>query len=184
MVKLTKNRVLKMELVQNLKFKFVSLFLTIVFFSSAAVSLSWAQERDSALGELKLEGEYVERLVLRRKDGRTERFDQRDETIKLPVGEYRLQEVRLRGGYIFRSSRTPIRDWIMITEDKPAVLKVGAPLKHSVGIRRRGRILFLDYRLVGVGGEIYTGRMNRSKPPTFTVYKGDKEVASDKFEFG
>jgi len=173
-----------MALVQTVKYRLVSSFLCIVIFLSVGISLSWAQEQDSALGELKLEGKYIERLVLQRKDGHTERFDQPDETIKLPMGEYRLQEVRLGGGYIFRSSRTPIRDWIMITEDKPAVLKVGAPLKHSVGIRRRGRILFLDYRLVGVGGEIYTGRMNRSKPPTFTVYKGDKEIASDKFEFG
>jgi len=41
----------------------------------------------------------------------------------------------------------------------------------------------MNYELLGVGGEQYTGG-NRSEPPTFTVYRGDKEVASDKFEFG
>jgi hypothetical protein len=63
------------------------------------------------------------------------------------------------------------------------MLKVGAPLKQTVRVQRQGGILVLNYELLGVGGEKYTGP-DRSKPPTFTVYKGDKEIASDKFEFG
>jgi hypothetical protein len=63
------------------------------------------------------------------------------------------------------------------------VFKVGAPLKQTVKTQRQGRILVLNYELLGIGGEIYTDS-NRNKPPTFTVYKGDKEIASDKFEFG
>jgi hypothetical protein len=43
--------------------------------------------------------------------------------------------------------------------------------------------LLLNYELLGVGGEIYTGP-DRAKPPTFTVCKGDKEIASGTFEFG
>jgi hypothetical protein len=52
-----------------------------------------------------------------------------------------------------------------------------------VKAKRQGGILVLNYELLGVGGEKYTGP-DMSKPPTFTVYKGDKEIASDKFEFG
>jgi len=171
---------------QTAKFRFVSLFITILLFLGTGVCLCDAQEADrqnSALGELKLEGKYIERLVLRRKDGHTERFDQPAETIKLQVGEYRLLETHLKGGYVCRSSRTPTGDWVTIAEDKSAVLKFGAPLKPTVKAQRQGRILVLNYELRGLGGEIYTDS-NRSKPPAFTVYEGDKEIASDKFEFG
>jgi len=172
-----------MALVQDLKFRFVSLFLSIVIFLSAGVSLSWAQEQDSALGELKLQGRYIDRLVLRRKDGRTERLNRPDETIKLPVGEYRLLEAHLEGGYTCRIMRVSRYDWVTVAEGEPAVFKVGAPLKQMVRARRRGSVLVLNYELLGAGGEKYTGG-NRSKPPTFTVYKGDEEIASGKFEFG
>jgi len=171
---------------QTTKFRFVSLFITTLFFLEIGICFCEAQEtdsQDSALCELKLQGKYIERLVLQRKDGRTERFDQPAETIKLQVGEYRLLETHLKGGYICRSSRTPTGDWVTIAEDKSAVLKFGAPLKQTVKAQRQGSVLVLNYELIGIGGEIYTDS-NRNKPPTFTVYKGDKEIASDKFEFG
>ena len=161
----------------------LAITFTTAFFLGTGICPCDAQEADkqgSALSELKLQGKYIDHLVLRRKDGRTERFDQPSEIIKLPAGEYRLLEAHLKGGYTFRSLS---RDWVTVAEDKPAVLKVGAPLKQTVKGQRRGRILALNYQLLGVGGEMYTST-NRNKPPTFTVYKGDKEIASDKFEFG
>jgi len=95
-----------------------------------------------------------------------------------------LQEAGLKAGYTCRIiTRFSGSDWVRVAEDKPAVLKVGAPLEQTVKVKRQGRILMLDYELVGAGGEKYTSP-DRSKPPTFTVYKGDKEIASDKFEFG
>jgi len=172
---------------QTAKFRFISLFITILLFLGIGVCLCEAQEameQNSAVGEIKLQGENIEYLVLVRKGGHRETISRPKGTVKLPAGEYRLHEVRLRGGYICRSSRTPVGDWITVAEDKPAVLKVGGPLKHSVRVQQQGRILVLNYGLHGVGGEIYTARLNRSKPPTFTVYKGDKKIASDKFEFG
>ncbi len=63
---------------QIAKFRFFSLFITILLFLGIGVCLCETQaagEQNSALGELKLEGKYIERLVLRRKDGRPERFD-------------------------------------------------------------------------------------------------------------
>ena len=74
-------------------------------------------------------------------------------------------------------------DWVTVAKDKPAVFKVGAPLKQAIRAQRQGRVLMLNYELLGVGGEIYTCP-DRSKPPTFTVYRQDKEIASGKFEFG
>lgn len=176
-----------MIFMQITKFRFIGLFIiTILLFLGTGICLCEAQETNkqgSASGELKLEGKYIERLVLQRKNGRTERFDQPAETIKLPAGQYRLLEAYLESGYSCRSSSTPTVDWITIAEDKPAVLKVGAPLKQTVKAQRQGRTLVLDYELRGVGDEIYTSS-NRNKPPAFTVYKGDKEIASGEFEFG
>lgn len=141
-------------------------------------------EQGTNLGELKVQGRYIERLVLRRKDGGTEKFDKPGETVKLPVGEYRLEQVRLQGGYSCGITR-PISDadWVTVAADKPAVLEVGAPLRQQVKVQRQGSFLMLNYELLGVGGEKYT-KADRNKPPTFTVYKGDSKIASGKFEFG
>ncbi len=171
---------------QTAKFRFASSLITILLFLGIGVCLCEAQEAEkqgSALGELKLQGKYINYLVLRRKDGHSEKFNRPAETIKMPVGEYRLQEVRLKGGYTCRPLSVSGRDWVRVSEDKPSMLKVGAPLKQTVKAQRQGRILALNYQLLGMGGEMYTSA-NRNKPPTFTVYKGDKEIASDKFEFG
>jgi hypothetical protein len=149
-----------------------------VFWNSGA---SCCLAEESAKGELKLEGRHVERLILLRRDGHTEQFNEPDETIKIAVGEYRLQDVRLKGGFTYSSS-TSTYNWVAVTEGKPAILKVGAPLKQTVKIERQGPILSLDYNLTGVGGETY-GSMH-SKQPMFTVFKGEKKVAADEFEFG
>jgi hypothetical protein len=140
-------------------------------------------QQESLKGVLKLEGKCVNRLVLRRTDGSTEKFDQPGETIELPVGEYQLLESHLEGGYSCRFGLVPGGGPIEIDASKPAVFKVGAPLKQAVRVQRRGRSLMLGYGLNGVGGEYYVSD-SRQKPPRFTVYKGETEVASDKFEFG
>lgn len=161
--------------------------LFIGLFASTVIVLgtgSWGQEQDSAVGELKLEGKHVERLVLSQKNGSRKKFDKPGETIKLAVGEYRLQEVSLEGGYSCGITM-PISDanWVTVAEDKPAVLKVGAPLKQVVKVERRGSVLQLGCELLGVGGEKYTSD-RRSGPPRFIVYKAGKEIASGNFEYG
>jgi len=136
---------------------------------------------DQALGELKLEGEYVEHFVLSRKDGYTETFNNPEKTIRLPAGEYLLQDVRLKGGYI----RNRMGGFVPVTvrEGEQEILKVGAPLVPTVRVHRRGRFLILSYDLLGVGGDAYTNG-DRSKPPSFAIYSGDKKIASDTFEYG
>ncbi|MBC8470313.1 MAG: hypothetical protein H8D56_12650 [Planctomycetes bacterium] len=171
---------------QSPKFRRINQITVISLLLITAVCICPAQEtnkQDSAKGELKIEGKYIERLVLRQRDGRTQSLDHPDEIVKLPVGEYHLLETHLIDGYSCRSNRTPSGDWVTIAEDRPAVLKLGAPLTQTVKVKRRGSALILNYELLGGGGEIYTSS-DRSKPPTFTIYKGDKEIASGKFEFG
>ena len=135
------------------------------------------------MGELKLEGEHIERLVLRRKDGQSKWFDKPGKTIELPAGQYQLQESRLEGGYICVQGAGIENKWITVTENKPAMLEVGAPLKQTIKMKRRGKALVLDYKLIGLGGEAYTNQ-DRNKPPSFTIYSRDDELSSGRFKYG
>ena len=79
----------------------------------------------------------------------------------------------------------------MISERTPALLRVGGPLTNSVSVNRRGKILLLNYELVGAGGVLVGAggayqlvNPDRLHPPEFVIYQGDKKVASGKFEFG
>ncbi len=166
---------------QSTKIRLTDFLIAFSLLCIAGVSLCQTQEANkqaSTMGELKLEGKYIERLVLKQMNGPIKSIDHPAETTKLPTGKYLLQEVRLIDGYSCRKNQ-----WVIIANDKPAVLKYGAPLKQTVKIKRQGSVLVLNYELLGVGGELYTSS-SRSKPPIFTIYKGDKEIASDKFKFG
>ncbi|MHC4395689.1 MAG: hypothetical protein ACYS1A_08540 [Planctomycetota bacterium] len=169
-------------------------FLTVVCVTMFSVLGFWtnfvcgreiveAPESDLSLGQVRIEGKYIERLVLQG-DGESKRFDQPEENISLAPGEYRLWEVHLEDRYVcYAYGREGYGDSITVDEEKPAVLKVGAPLKQRIKVRRQGDILVLSYELVGLGGESYSSR-DRTKPPTFAVYKGDKKIGSGSFEYG
>ena len=174
------NQMRKGLLLQDLKFGIIIPFVIASVFWNSGVSYCLAGQQ--ALGELKLEGKHIERLVLRRKDGQTEQFNEPAGIIKLAVGEYRLQDVRLKGGFTSSSRNTSTYKWVTVTEGEQAILKVGAPLKQTVKIERQGPILQLNYNLTGVGGETYA--VTRNKQPVFTVFKGEKKVATGEFEFG
>jgi hypothetical protein len=168
-------------LLRNYKFNLFVLFLMITIL--LPMSASGTSTQKQALGELKIEGKHIERIILRQKDGSSKWFDKPGRTIELPPGRYQLQESRLEGGYICVRGAGIKNKWITIAENKPAVLKVGAPLKQTIKVRRRGKALVLDYKLLGIGGESYTNEI-RNKPPSFVVYKGDEELISGRFEYG
>ncbi len=156
----------------------------VLFCLGAAVGLCDAQEngtKDPPLGVLKLEGKHLDYIELRAKDGHMEQITRPEETIELPPGEYLLGEVRLKGGY----TRQRLGDIgrITVREGEQEILKVGGPLVPTVKAQRQGRVLRLSYELRGAGGETYTGG-DRNKPPTFAIYKGQKQIASGAFEFG
>lgn len=166
-----------MQNMQNSQHKLFALCMIALIFRITGISYS------QAFGTIRLEGEHIERLVLHRKDGPTQRFDHPGTTIRLPAGEYRLEDVRLKNGYTFRR-RSSTYHWVTVTEEKPTTFKIGAPLKQTVKIERQGSILMLNYELKGIGGETYYSVVNRGKRPRFTVFKGDKEIGSGRFEFG
>jgi len=169
---------------QRQRYGFGRSFMRVLFVLVVGVFFCNAQKspgEEAAQGELKLEGKHIKQVVLEREDSNKITFDQPGESIKVPVGKYLLREVQLEGGYACRIWSDA--NWVEVGEDKPAVLKVGAPLKQIVKATRQGGVLSLGYELSGMGGETYV-RDDSSKPPTFTVYKGDKRIASGTFEYG
>ena len=172
------------KLISGRVLRFVISFAGVLLLLHLGANSSQAQDQGSVLGELELEGKSIVRLVLRREgDNEREEFRRPEQITKLPTGKYAVQEVHLDGGYIYYASRGPRRRLVSVTSDEPATLKIGGPLKQTVKVNRQGRLLVMNYELLGVDGEQYTDGTS-GEPPTFTIYRGDKEIISDKFEFG
>ena len=143
-----------------------------------------AEAQKNPLGTLKLAGKPITSLKLRRAEGgQIEEFRRPEGSIELPLGEYRVQEVQLEGGYTYYASVGPGRHQGPVVVGQQETLTVGAPLKQTIKIERQGRVLTMSYALLGAGGEQYTGG-DRSSPPRFRIYRGDTEIASGEFEFG
>lgn len=59
------------------------------------------------------------------------------------------------------------------------------PLNHTVRVQRMGRMLKLDYALVGADGREYNlWDLGGSGNPTFAIYQGDVQVSRGTFERG
>ncbi|UCF14127.1 MAG: hypothetical protein JSW59_12000 [Phycisphaerales bacterium] len=173
---------------QIAKSRSVNSLAVVVLVLGLSVCLAQSKGRKPALGELRLDGEDIERLVLLRNDGRRQVLTDPEEVVKLPVGQYLLKDVHLKGGYTSRIMPGVDRNRVTIAQDKPESLKVGAPLKQSISIQRSGTFLELTYCLRGVGGNTYRHALTGGRPsrPSFTIYKykGAREIATGKFEFG
>ena len=144
-------------------------------------------EQTVELGELRITGKYIQRLVLTGQPYLVI-LDQPAAMVKVPVGSYNQPTVRLEQGgkeAFYDPNRRPTGRRISVTAKTPADLAIGGPLTNSVSVTRRGQDLSMDYRLIGVGGMAYQlGNQNYSDPPGFAVFKADKKIASGNFEFG
>jgi hypothetical protein len=142
-------------------------------------------------GELRLGGQYIEKIVLDCQDGPAKTFERPGKTIMLPAGRYRLKEVTLEGGF-FHDAPQPMffdptdPEWddassIVVTAERPVHLRTGGPVQHVVKAEKDNRYLRIEHHFVGMGGERYSPP-DESKPPAFAVYHGDKTVMSGQFE--
>ncbi|MCX6925553.1 MAG: hypothetical protein NT154_20445, partial [Verrucomicrobia bacterium] len=143
-------------------------------------------EQESSLGELKITGEFIQRLTLEGGPYLVV-IDKPGSVVKVPVGSYGQAKFSLKKGGVeahleratqFEAGR------ITVNDKRPAVLVAGGPLTNSVSISRQGKNLLLNYQVLGAGGVYQLDNQDRSHPPEFTVYQGDKKIASGKFEFG
>ena len=151
---------------------------------TAGASVGLAQTAQPDKGELKIEGTHISRLILERQDKHREEWSNLSGSISVPVGTYRVQQIELQGGYSYASAGEADLSRITISPDQPAVLKAGGPLRPAVRTERRGRVLVLNYELVGIGSEKYRPVPTPQGPPSFTIYKGDRAIASGQFQYG
>jgi hypothetical protein len=157
------------------------------------------QPTNCALGELKLTGKFIHRLVLtasrggRPLDRLNAVLDNPQESVRIPAGDYEYLHVQLRSGstqaYRERYVNFAKRQRLTVgatTGDSAATLAAGGPLTNSVSVTRQGRSLSLRYQLLGADGVPYViaGVVNRSNPPRFVVSKDGKQIHSGRFEFG
>jgi hypothetical protein len=172
-----------------------------LFFDGQAYQLAWLAgatngevkpalqftEQSAALGDLKITGQNIQRLILL---GGTYQvvLDHPGATVKIPVGSYDQPEVLLKQGNVeayLNFNQRPAGQRVSVDGKTSAVLNVGGPLTNSVLASRHGQDLSMNYRLVGAGGGTYQLlNQDRTRPPTFAVFKGDRKIAAGKFEFG
>ena len=144
-------------------------------------------EQSVALGELKITGKFIQRLVLSGGPYLVV-LDQPAASVKIPAGSYNQPDILLEQNgveaYCY-SSQLQAGGGISVGEKTPAVLDAGGPLTNSVSASRDGQDLVLDYRLIGAGGAAYhLVNVDASKPPEFAIYKDGKKIESGDFEFG
>ena len=153
--------------------------------TNVAVQLQLAEEKPK-LGEVKITGDFVHRVTMKGSPYFVV-LDQPGASVKVPVGSYCPTKVWLKKGeaeaYLGQRSLAGGGRYEVGGKEPPR-LAVGGPLTNSVSIQRQGKYLALNYELVGAGGPYELAVQDRSHPPEFAVYQGDKKVASGKFEFG
>jgi hypothetical protein len=172
-----------------------------LFFAGQAYRLDWNfLQQDGAprykvelnpqsmdLGELKLTGKYVNRLVLTRDSNPslTVVLDSPGRLEKVPRGVYHFGLTLKQGTTeAHRQMYGPASGrQIVVGGTTAAVLADGGPLTNSVTATRGGKDLRLNYQLLGAGGQAYELQGQR-KEPEFAIYRGDKLLASGKFQFG
>jgi phenylpyruvate tautomerase PptA (4-oxalocrotonate tautomerase family) len=194
-----------------------------VFFEGRACQLDWSAEprgheeglalrlivRSTALGELRITGSFIQRLVLTG-GPYVVVLAQPQASVKVPPGRYQPYRVWLNQGKTeayynygvpqsgkanvveeISGSQMPVlgppppEQAVVVDEGRTAMLAVGGPLTNCVSATHRGQNLLLDYRLIGVGGgDYWLAAGGDRKAPEFTVNRLGKRIGSGQFEYG
>lgn len=140
------------------------------------------KELDEPLAEVDFEGARVSRLLLR--GPALAIVEEPAGRFTLPAGMYSDGRVFIAGQDADTLFEARLRG-IEIKAGQTNSLRAGAPLDHTVRIRRSGAQLNMDYRLRGVGEEEYS-RVDggRGGKPRVTISCKGRELASGNFEYG
>ncbi len=168
-----------------------SLFLVLMAVLAADPSTANPPRSDTATCQVIVEGHGIEKLTLL-KENDSVNFD----SVSLPIytydakrpdwwlepGRYRVNRIELKGGYwhVVDDTKT---EWFTLSPGEPYRLRLGAPLTSQVDVKREGRLLKLDYRLVDAARRRFRST-ERTSPPRFVIYQNGREIASDAFEYG
>lgn len=106
-------------------------------------------------------------------------------SVEVPVSSYTSQSLAIKdhrlGACMAEADVT-----FEVTEAQPATLELGGPLTAGMDVTRSGRVITLFPTAVGIGGETYSAGGTAVTPESaaFTIYKGDKVLVSDDFQYG
>lgn len=137
------------------------------------------------LGELRLSGRNLYRLILQQPGGYTAILDTPGSAKKIPAGTYQTAEVWLRYGAAEAFYDGPLP--LTVGADTSVSLPIGGPLTNLVVAERSGDNVVLRYQLVGAGHRALTYRLStedRANPPGWTIFSAGKQVSSGKFAYG
>lgn len=136
-------------------------------------------------GQVRIDGSFIRYMSL--KDDRTMIVLERPgEKVTMPLGTYILRQVYMDAGVAGMLQRSNFgTDTIRVEKDRIETIKAGGPLSNTVEVKRVGRILQFNYKLVGADGKSYvTIIRDDKKTPKFAVYKSDRQIGSGTFKFG
>lgn len=144
-------------------------------------------EQTVALGQLKITGKFIQRLILSGGPYLV-MLDHPAEAVEVPTGRYNPPDILLEQGGVrafCNSSQGRLGKSIFVSGQTPAVLAAGGPLTNSVTATRHGQDLLLNYQLIGAGGQTYQlANRDYARPPEFAIYKDGRKIASGKFQYG
>jgi hypothetical protein len=140
-------------------------------------------EVPTLMGELQISGAMIEELDL---DGDyAVILHSPKPTVKVPVGKYQRKRVYLKAPGSALEASAQIEGRFNVDANKPTAINIGGPLRQKIVAERRGGVLALTYQLTGADGVSYTlNQQDRSKPPEFAIFQGEKKLHSGKFEYG
>ena len=149
------------------------------------------KERSTALGELRLTGKFIQRLILTGSPSPpaaapfTVVLDRPEPTVKIPAGGYSRCQLQLEAGGARAWRSAQLAPAMVVGPSNIAVLTAGGPLTNTVEVAPQGGSLLLNYGLVGAEGAAYQlRRQDRSQPPGWTVYRKGKAIDTGRFQFG
>jgi hypothetical protein len=135
------------------------------------------------LTDLTIAGESLDHVVFTASNGYTVVLAEPRGTVKIPSGDYAVSAVWLKQGSVeaFRLLYPPVP----LKATAGAGLRLGGPLTNSVTLTRHRKDLVLTHSLLGAdGGRYLLTDRDPAHPPEFAIYRGDEQVAADKFRYG
>ncbi|MGO8677959.1 MAG: hypothetical protein ACLQVX_19090 [Limisphaerales bacterium] len=144
-----------------------------------------------ALGELRLTGKFIQRLVLTGTPDPpaagpiTVVLDRPEPTVKIPVGNYSQCRIQLEAGGTQACRLAQPAPALFVGSGNAAVLTAGGPLTNTVLIVPEEGSLSLNYQLVGAEGGLYQLlHQDRRHPPGWGVYRQGEAIDTGRFQFG
>jgi hypothetical protein len=145
----------------------------------------------AALGELRLTGRFIQRLVLTGTPNPpaagpfTVVLDRPEPTVRIPVGSYSQCRIQLEAGGAQACRLEQASPVMPVGPSNAAVLTAGGPLTNTVRIVPDEGSLSLTYQLVGAEGALYQLlHQDRRHPPSWVVYRKGEAIDTGWFRFG